>query len=127
VGGVIEDLNKLFYNTPENLSNLGVQTFMKHDVQHVDFEKKEILVKNLETEETFLDHYPKLIITVGSWPITPSLEGIHLSNILLSKNFHHSKKITRRAQDAQKIVVVGAGYIGVELVEAFRNYGKMLP
>ncbi|MFZ1563327.1 MAG: FAD-dependent oxidoreductase, partial [Leptotrichiaceae bacterium] len=51
-------------------------------------------------------------------------EGIDSNNILLSKNFDHSNAIIDAAKDAKKVVVVGAGYIGVELVEAFNDQGK---
>jgi NADPH-dependent 2,4-dienoyl-CoA reductase/sulfur reductase-like enzyme len=65
-----------------------------------------------------------LIITSGSWPVIPKIQGIDLENILLSKNFYHSNAIIEKAKNAKNIVVVGAGYIGVELVEAFQTNGK---
>ncbi|MGL5916944.1 MAG: FAD-dependent oxidoreductase, partial [Culicoidibacterales bacterium] len=70
--------------------------------------------------------YDKLIMTTGSWPIIPQLPGIELTNILLSKNYDHAKAIITEANnhEVQNVVVVGAGYIGVELVEAFEMQGK---
>lgn len=124
VGGVVEDPKGLFYSSPEQLHELGVQMKMKHDVLAIDTDNKTVRVKNLETNEEKTESYDKLIMATGSWPIIPKLEGIDLENILLSKNYAHSNTIIEKAKDARKIVVVGAGYIGIELVEAFEMNGK---
>ncbi|RRD40947.1 NADH oxidase [Leptotrichia sp. OH3620_COT-345] len=124
VGGVVKDPQGLFYCSPEKLKELNVDTRMKHDVKSVDIKGKKVHVVNLETGIEFDETFDKLIITSGSWPIIPPIEGIDLNNILLSKNFNHSNEIIERGKNAKKIVVVGAGYIGVELVEAFRDNGK---
>ncbi|MDO5088500.1 MAG: FAD-dependent oxidoreductase [Leptotrichiaceae bacterium] len=124
VGGVVKDPQGLFYCSPEKLKELNVDTRMKHDVKSVDIKGKKVHVVNMETGIEFDETFDKLIITSGSWPIIPPIEGMDLNNILLSKNFNHSNEIIERGKNAKKIVVVGAGYIGVELVEAFRDNGK---
>ena len=85
VGGVVKDPDGLFYSSPQKLDELGVETKMKHEIISVDTDKKSLKVRNLVTEEIFDDAYDKLIITTGSWPIVPKLEGIDLNNILLCK------------------------------------------
>lgn len=124
VGGVVTETEKLFYNSPENLSSMGVTTRMKHDVLDIDFDNKTIKVKNLESNEEFEDNYDKLVLTLGSWPIVPEFEGGDLNNILLCKNYNHAKEIEAKTTDAKNVVVIGAGYIGVELAEAFKMKGK---
>lgn len=124
VGGVVKDPQGLFYCSPEKLKELNVDTRMKHDVKNVDIKGKKVRVVNMETGIEFNETFDKLIITSGSWPIIPPIKGIDLNNILLSKNFNHSNEIIERAKHSKKIIVVGAGYIGVELVEAFRDNGK---
>lgn len=124
VGGIVKDPQGLFYSSPEKLSELGVTTKMSHDVQDIDMDNKKIKVVNLKTNEEIEDTFDKLIITTGSWPIVPNIEGINLDNILLSKNYTHSNTIIEKSKSAKNIVVVGAGYIGVELVEAFEMKGK---
>ena len=124
IGGFIEDANGLFYSSPEKLADLGVYTKMEHEVMSADLENKLLTVKNLQNGETFENSYDKLIITTGSWPLTPPINGINLENIVLSKNFDHSNNIIEKSKKAQKVVVIGAGYIGVELVEAFKHNGK---
>lgn len=124
VGGVVKDPQGLFYSSPEALAEKGVLTKMQHDVIDADLDAKVLTVKNLLTGEVFKDTYDKLIVTTGSWPIMPPIEGIELENIMLSKNYNHSNAIIEKAKEAKQVVVVGAGYIGVELVEAFEENGK---
>ncbi len=119
VGGVVKESDGLFYSSPDQLKSLGVKAHMEHDVQSIDTEKNEVTVKNLKTGEVFTDTFDKLIATMGSWPIIPNIDGIDLENVLLCKNFEQANKIIERSKGAKNIAVVGAGYIGVELVEAF--------
>lgn len=124
VGGVVKDPQGLFYSSPQALAELGVTTHMRHNVKDVNINDKKVIVENLETGEEATYEYDKMIVTSGSWPIIPKIPGIELNNIQLCKNYNHSNEIIARAKDAKKVVVVGAGYIGVELVEAFRDNGK---
>ena len=124
VGGVVKDPQGLFYCSPDKLRELNVDTRMRHNVESVNLKDKKIIAKNLETNEIMEQSFDKMIITSGSWPIIPPIEGINLKNILLSKNYNHSNAIIEAAKDSKKIIVVGAGYIGVELVEAFNDQGK---
>lgn len=124
VGDVVKDLNDMFYSSPEALAELGVKTNMKHDVLDIDFDNKKVRVKNLVTEEIFEDNYDKLVLTVGSWPIVPNFVGGDLENIVLCKNYNQAKAITEKGKKAKNVVIIGAGYIGVELAEAFEMLGK---
>ena len=124
VGGVVEHAESLFYSSPDELAELGANMRLKHDVLEIDSTNQTIVAKNLVTGETVYDTYDKLIMTTGSWPIIPMLPGIELNQIELCKNYHHAQTIIKKATDAERITVVGAGYIGAELVEAFEAYGK---
>ncbi|EGL16956.1 MULTISPECIES: FAD-dependent oxidoreductase [unclassified Paenibacillus] len=124
VGGVIGDAQGLFYSSPEELARLGVVTRMRHEVLEVDVQARTLRARNLESGEEFSDTYDKLVVTTGSWPVIPRMEGIGLENIQLCKNYGHAREIIARAADAKRITVIGAGYIGIELVEAFRDLGK---
>ena len=124
VGGVVKHAESLFYSSPSELAELGAEMRLKHDVLEIDSERQTIVAKNLMTGEVVHDTYDKLIMTTGSWPIIPMLPGIELNQIELCKNYHHAQTIIEKASDAERITVVGAGYIGAELVEAFDAYGK---
>lgn len=124
IGGVIPTTESLFYNSPAGLAEIGVVTKMEHDVTNIDFQNKQVEVKDLKTGESYTDSYDKLILTMGSWPIIPSIPGVEFENIELCKNYNHAQRIIAKAKEANKVVVVGAGYIGVELAEAFEMKGK---
>ncbi|WP_201003830.1 FAD-dependent oxidoreductase [Paenibacillus glycanilyticus] len=126
VGGVVQDVKKLFYASPQQLTDMGVQMKLRHDVLEVHTEAKTILARNLETNEEKLESYDKLVVTTGSWPIIPKLKGMELENIVLCKNYTHAQTIIEKAKHANRITVIGAGYIGIELVEAFEQLGKQV-
>ncbi|MGG5358445.1 MULTISPECIES: NADH oxidase [unclassified Enterococcus] len=124
VGGVVKDPAGLFYSNPEELASLGATVKMEHDVENVDTENKQVSAKNLKTGEVETVSYDKLVMTTGSWPIIPPIKGIESKNILLCKNYNQANEIIRQAKDAKRVVIVGGGYIGIELVEAFAESGK---
>ena len=124
VGGVVKDKNGLFYSSPDELKSMGVDTRMEHEVIEINYEEKYVEVKNLHTNEVFKDTFDKLVVSTGSWPIIPRIEGIHSPNVLLSKNFNQANEIIEKTKNVSRIAVVGAGYIGVELAEAFEQNGK---
>lgn len=124
VDKTVEDINSFFYSSPEALRELGINMFMKHKVTNIDFDKKEVEVSNLITGEVFKDDYEKLIITTGSWPIIPNIAGKELENVMLCKNFGHAKEIMEKSSEAKRVAIVGCGYIGMELAEAYHNLGK---
>lgn len=124
VGGVVKDPAGLFYSNPEELADLGADVNMEHDVTEIDTNTKTVTAKDLKSGEEKNVSYDKLVMTTGSWPIIPPIPGIESENILLCKNYTQANEIIARGKDAQKIVVVGGGYIGIELVEAFAETGK---
>ena len=87
---------------------------------------KTVTAKNLQTGATETVSYDKLVMTTGSWPIIPPIPGIDAENILLCKNYSQANVIIEKAKDAKRVVVVGGGYIGIELVEAFVESGKQV-
>ncbi len=126
IGNVIESGDGLFYATPESLRKAGAQVYMRHELISVDYDTKQVILKNLETDEVVTDHYDKLILATGSWPILPKFEGHDLDNIIYAKIYQNAVGAIEKLKDEsiKQVAVVGAGYIGVELAEAFKENGK---
>lgn len=124
VGGVVKDASGLFYSSPDELASLGAVVKMEHDVEKIDVENKTVTAKDLHSGKEETVSYDKLVMTTGSWPIIPPIKGIESKNILLCKNYNQANEIIKQAENAKKVVVVGGGYIGIELVEAFVESGK---
>ncbi|WP_025755232.1 FAD-dependent oxidoreductase [Mycoplasmopsis cricetuli] len=127
VGGEFTSPEGLFYSSPEILKNeYGVKLKTSHKVIKINRQAKELVVQNLETNEEFVDTYDKLVFAGGTSVIEPPCKGREYKNIMLSKLYQHAEEIVNAANDKKikNVVVVGAGYIGVELVEAFHLKGK---
>ena len=126
IGHVIDSSDGLFYATPEDLRQAGCEVNMKHEVTGVDYANKTISIVNLVTGEEKIDYYDKLIIAAGSWPILPAFPGHDLENVQFAKILQNAQEVIKKLENPliKKVAVVGAGYIGVELVEAFKQNGK---
>lgn len=126
VGGTIKKPDGLFYEDFASVSKKGATVHKRHEVINIDYKKKEITVKNLETNEEFKDTYDKLVLSTGSTPIIPKIDGFDTEGVFVAKDFHNAENIISYAkQDHVKVVsIVGGGYIGAELVEAFHELGK---
>ena len=134
VGGVVKDPKGLFYASPEGLKSEGIEVHMGHEVTKIDWANKKMTIKELKTGKEFEDNYDKLILATGSWPVTPPIEGLKQEGttyglkkgIFFSKLYQQGQEIIDEIAkpEIKKVMVVGAGYIGVELIEAFKNHGK---
>ncbi|WP_157148228.1 FAD-dependent oxidoreductase [Brachyspira pilosicoli] len=134
VGGVVKDPKGLFYASPEGLKSEGIEVYMGHEVTKIDWANKKMTVKELKTGKEFEDNYDKLILATGSWPVTPPIEGLKQEGttyglkkgIFFSKLYQQGQDIINEIAkpEVKRVMVVGAGYIGVELIEAFKNHGK---
>ncbi|GAA6117738.1 FAD-dependent oxidoreductase [Apilactobacillus kunkeei] len=121
--GKVKDPQGLFYSNPKELSDLGADVKMLHSVKSVDTDAKTIEVENLDSHDVFTDKYDKLVMTTGSRPVLPPIEGRDNKNVFFCKNWHDAQILFEKAKNHKRIAVVGAGYIGAELAEAFSNHG----
>ena len=125
IGDQISSSDGLFYSNKETLEKKGAKIYMETEVRHVDFDKK-IIYAMAKTGEKYEQPYDKLILATGSLPIIPQIEGIQLENVQMVKLFQHAQEVIDKLKDdsIKHVTVVGAGYIGVELAEAFRRNGR---
>ena len=126
VKGEFDDPEGLFYANPKLLTHEGVKVNMNHDVVAFNPQKHEISIQDLQSKRTFTDNYDKIIFALGSWPIIPPIPGINLQGVQIVKWYQHGQKVKQFNQDnrIKRIAVCGAGYIGVELVDAFAANNK---
>lgn len=115
----------LFYSSPEKLGEAGATVHVSTTVTSVDFERKVVHYTNATTPDG-TETYDKLILSTGSLPIIPNLPGKDLENVQQVKLFQDAQTVIDKleTQKLDHITVVGAGYIGVELAEAFKRHGK---
>ncbi|MGT2846190.1 H2O-forming NADH oxidase [Streptococcus massiliensis] len=137
IGKQIDGPEGLFYSDKEKLEAKGAKVYMESPVLSVDYDKKE--VHALVNGQEHVEPYEKLIFATGSTPIVPPIKGVELvegnrefkatlENLQFVKLYQNAEEVIEKLQDKSKhierVAVVGAGYIGVELAEAFERLGK---
>jgi NADPH-dependent 2,4-dienoyl-CoA reductase/sulfur reductase-like enzyme/rhodanese-related sulfurtransferase len=126
LGGEIQKRGALLVATAEFLAQryrLDVRT--RQEVVSIDRAKKTVTVRCHVREENYVESYDKLILSPGASPIMPPLEGVDASNVFTLRNLNDTDQIQAAMERAavKNAVVVGAGYIGLEMVEQLRQSG----
>ena len=119
IQGNFDSFETLLVRSPEEFEASGVQVFLKHKVIKILPESKQILIKNLVSGISFLDNYDKLILATGASPIMPNLKNIWYKNIFTVRKIEDAINIKNKLQTAKRVVILGGGYIGLEMLEAF--------
>ncbi|MFD1484979.1 FAD-dependent oxidoreductase [Lacticaseibacillus baoqingensis] len=124
--GTVARLEDMFYDSAAELEKLGpnVHVHLQHDVVTIAAKDHQLEVQNMVSGQRFMQGYDKLIMTTGSYPVVPPLQGISLPRVLMCKNYDDAVKIKESAKDAQTIAIIGGGYIGVEIAEAYSRIGR---
>ncbi|MCR4805571.1 MAG: FAD-dependent oxidoreductase [Clostridia bacterium] len=128
LGGLVDSSDKLVLMTPQqfkNEHNIDVRT--ESEVLSIHRDRKTVSVKNLRTGETYEESYDKLVLSPGASPIMPkSIKGIDRPNVFSVRNVEDIVKISRflNGEAVRNVVVVGGGFIGVEVAENLKKDGK---
>ncbi len=124
IQGIIPTEKRLLVRSPEEFkTGENIDIHLLHRVTKIMPRKNSVAVKNLETGEEFEDEYTNLLIATGSRSIVPELEGVDNSRVYKLKTIEDAIKIKEAVKTAKKAVIVGGGYIGVEMAEAFHALG----
>lgn len=123
ISGVIADERKVIIRQPEDFAKDGIQVFIRHRVLGIDTGKQQLSVRNLQDNTDFIVSYDRLIIATGARPIVPSIEGITLEGVLTLRNITDLARFKALLPTVlpEKAVIIGAGYIGLELAETFHE------
>ena len=124
LGEQFDDSNEMIARTPEQMREAGINVLTRHEAISVDFDKKEVLVRNLETGEQFTQGYDRLAIATGAKAIDALKERSGLDNVFSLTRIAQADGIKERLDEAEDIVVVGGGFIGVEAAEQLAHIGK---
>jgi NADPH-dependent 2,4-dienoyl-CoA reductase/sulfur reductase-like enzyme/rhodanese-related sulfurtransferase len=126
VGEVIQHEKDLLVATPELFEqrfNIHVRT--EHEVVSIDREQKQILINNLKTNTSYRESYDVLVLSPGASPIKPGLPGVDLPGVFVLKTIPDSNQIREwiKHYQVQKTIVVGGGFIGLEMTENLMKRG----
>lgn len=126
IGGEIQDADQLIAATPEEFkTKRNIDVHLRHRVTHINRQQKVVEVLNLDTQQTFEEPYDVLILSPGGTPILPETPGMESTNMFTLKNFNDMQEIIHFIETKQpkSCVIVGAGFIGVEMAENFTKLG----
>ena len=126
IGETIKSKNKLVVQSPKKMQkrfNIDVKTF--HEVTEIDRKQKQIMIHDIKNDKNYRENYDKLILAPGAAPIIPPVEGFDAPNVFTLRDIPDTLAIKQFIDKykPKKAVVVGAGYIGMELVENLHKKG----
>ena len=126
IGDVIKDRSKLLVQTASEFSaRFNIDVRASSEVIGINRVEKRVTVRDLKTSESYVEHYDKLILSPGAYPIRPALPGIESEGVFTVRNVEdtdYMKNYLSRSQ-ARKAVVIGAGFIGLEMAENLHKLG----
>ncbi len=126
IGGEIADRSRLAVQTPESLAALlNLEVRVRTEAVKIDRERKVVVVRDLPPGggESELP-YDKLVLAPGASPLRPPLPGIDDPRVLTLRNLQDMDRIKVAARAAGRVLVVGAGFIGLEMAEQLKRLGK---
>ena len=126
IGGMIEDPEDLTLQTPESFfSRFRVLMKVHHEVTAIHPDQKSLTVKNLETGATFEESYDKLLLSPGAKPVIPDLPGIDSSKLFTLRTVEDTFRIKAFVDQnkPKSAIIVGGGFIGLEMAENLRHLG----
>ncbi len=125
IGDVISDRDQLFVQTPESFGGrFNVDVRVLHEVIKINSETKTIEIRTSDGIE-YTETYDKLLLSPGASPLIPPLKGINGEGIFVLRNVVDTDKIKSyiRSNEIKKAVVIGAGFIGLEMAENLHHIG----
>ncbi|WP_157555069.1 FAD-dependent oxidoreductase [Nocardia crassostreae] len=125
VGGDVEDRDQLIARTPEEHRARGIDLRLRTEAVEIDIAEQRVRARDLETGTESWTEYAKLVIATGATPIRPPLPGIDAAGVHGVQTLDDGQALidTLESTQRRRAVVVGAGYIGVEMAEALINRG----
>lgn len=126
IGGVITEKSKLTLQTPESFrARFNIDVRVNSEAVKIVPETKTVTVKNLKTGESYTESYDNLILSPGAEPIRPDIEGINSDIVFTLRNIPDTLKIKQYIENegSGSAVVIGGGYIGVEMAENLKEAG----
>jgi NADPH-dependent 2,4-dienoyl-CoA reductase/sulfur reductase-like enzyme/peroxiredoxin family protein/TusA-related sulfurtransferase/rhodanese-related sulfurtransferase len=126
IGGVIEERDRLFVQTPESFySNYRLEVRTKQEVLSIDRDRKEVTVRKVDTGEEYTESYDKLVLSPGAEPFKPPIPGINSEGIFTLRSVPETDAIKAFVDERspKRAVIVGAGFIGLEMAENLHDRG----
>jgi NADPH-dependent 2,4-dienoyl-CoA reductase/sulfur reductase-like enzyme len=128
IKGEIPHIENIIVRTPEQFAKKNIKAQVCHEVLNIDPEAQTVQVRSHESGREFTDHWDKLILTTGASAVRPPIPGLELPGIFTLRNVEDGRAIWHWMQEKrpQRSVIVGGGYIGLEMAEALSAQGQQV-
>lgn len=123
IGGQIKNSDNLIVRRPEDYKKAGLNLNLKHKLLSINPAEKSVQILDIENNRRFEDHYDKLVLATGAKPFVPKIENVDLQNVFTLRNVDDGIKIKEQMLKSKTAVIIGGGYIGIELLEGFTRNG----
>jgi NADPH-dependent 2,4-dienoyl-CoA reductase/sulfur reductase-like enzyme len=125
IAGDVPDYRSLFARTPEQMAQQGVRVHLHHEVVTIDPSSQTVTVRDLENEREFSSEYSQLVIATGARPARPSLPGADLEGVFVLRSLLEGLALKDfiATRQPRRALIIGGGYVGVEMAETFRRLG----
>jgi len=125
VCGKMPDENKLIARTPEQFKKSGINLYIRHEATAIDLSRQVVHVRNLDAGKDFEQPFDMLLIATGARAVRPQLPGVDLEGVFVLKSMEDGLALRRyvEANPIKKAVIVGGGYIGLEMLDCFKCMG----
>jgi NADPH-dependent 2,4-dienoyl-CoA reductase/sulfur reductase-like enzyme len=125
VGGEVGGIDDLVARTPEEFARRGIDVRLGHEVTAVDLGSRTVEARDLAADRTVTLGFDQLMVGTGARPVVPSWPGVDLPHVSVAHKLPDAVRIDGLAAgvDGRPVVVVGGGYIGIEMSEALRARG----
>ena len=126
IGDTINNREKLFVQTAKGFTDrFRIDIRTEQEVTAIRPDKKEVEIKNLSTGETYTETYDKLVLSPGAEPLRPGIEGIGSKKIFTLRNVPDTDTIKNyvNTENPKRAIVVGGGFIGLEMAENLYDLG----
>ena len=124
LSGTIKKAERLVLMNPERFKKqYNIDARVNSEVEAIDRKNKQVIVRNLITGDQYVESYDKLVLSPGASPIVPFIEGIDKVNVFTVRNVVDIERLHQFVsnQPSKDVVVIGGGFIGVEVAENLRN------
>ncbi|GAA6748308.1 FAD-dependent oxidoreductase [Thermus brockianus] len=123
LSGEIPSLAKLVARTPEEFRKQGVLVHTRHEVVDINPHERVLTVFDHREGRTFQDRYDYLVLATGARPTLPPIPGTEQAGVYTLRSMEDGERLLRALEGARRAAILGAGYIGLEVAEAFRKRG----
>ena len=126
VGGFFDNSQNMIARTVEKFRETGIEVFTGHEVMSVDVENRVLTVCNHETNETFTTTYDQLMVATGARSFIPPIKNLELEGVYTLRSMEDGIQLKEvlAKPEVKKVAIIGAGFIGLEAVEAAKEKGK---